>query len=350
MIFYIWKRLFLVIPTLLGIIALNFFIIQLAPGGPVEQMSARLTNTLHGESNAGSIRLQTYQGAKGLDNELIEQLKVMYGFDKPIGERFLIMLRNYIHFDFGVSFYREAEVLSIIKEKLPVSIALGVLSTLIIYCISIPLGIAKALYDGSAFDTFTSICITLLYSIPPFLFAILLIVLFSGGSFWDIFPLKDLVSKNFETLSIFEKIKDFLWHATLPLLCICVGGFASLTLLVKNSFLDEIHKGYVFLARSKGASNMRVLYGHIFRNAMLLLITLFPSTFIGMFFSSNLLIEIIFNLDGLGLLSYDSVITRDYPVVFGTLFIFTLIGLLANIISDFLYMVVDPRINFDKTH
>ena len=350
MLSYVCKRLFLVIPTLFGIIALNFFIIQLAPGGPVEQMSAKLTNTLRSESSIGSIHLQTYQGAKGLDRELIEQLKVMYGFDKPIGERFLIMLQNYIHFDFGTSFYREAEVLSIIKEKLPVSITLGVLSTLIIYCISIPLGIAKALYDGSSFDTFTSICVTLLYSIPPFLFAILLIVLFAGGSFWDIFPLKDLVSQNFDSLGTWDKIKDFLWHVTLPLLCICVGGFASLTLLVKNSFLDEIHKGYVLLARSKGASNMRVLYGHVFRNAMLLLITLFPSTFIGMFFSSNLLIEIIFNLDGLGLLGYDSVITRDYPVVFGTLFIFTLIGLFANILSDLLYMVIDPRINFDKTH
>lgn len=350
MLSYVCKRLFLVIPTLFGIIALNFFIIQLAPGGPVEQMSAKLTNTLRSESSIGSIHLQTYQGAKGLDRELIEQLKVMYGFDKPIGERFLIMLQNYIHFDFGTSFYREAEVLSIIKEKLPVSITLGVLSTLIIYCISIPLGIAKALYDGSSFDTFTSICVTLLYSIPPFLFAILLIVLFAGGSFWDIFPLKDLVSQNFDSLGTWDKIKDFLWHATLPLLCICVGGFASLTLLVKNSFLDEIHKGYVLLVRSKGASNMRVLYGHVFRNAMLLLITLFPSTFIGMFFSSNLLIEIIFNLDGLGLLGYDSVITRDYPVVFGTLFIFTLIGLFANILSDLLYMVIDPRINFDKTH
>lgn len=350
MAYYICRRLFLVIPTLLGIIALNFFIIQLAPGGPVEQMSAKLTNTLHGESNAGSIRLQTYQGAKGLDKELIEKLKVMYGFDKPIAERFLIMLNNYFHFNFGTSFYREASVLSIIKEKLPVSIALGVLSTLIIYCISIPLGIAKALYDGSTFDTFTSICITFLYSIPPFLFAILLIVLFAGGSFWDIFPLKDLVSQNFESLNAWEKVKDFLWHTTLPLLCICVGGFASLTLLVKNSFLDEINKGYVLLAKSKGAGDMRVLYGHVFRNAMLLLITLFPSTFVGMFFSSNLLIEIIFNLDGLGLLGYDSVITRDYPVVFGTLFIFTLIGLIANIISDFLYVVVDPRINFDKSH
>ncbi len=345
---YICKRLFLVIPTLLGIIALNFFIIQLAPGGPVEQMTAKLTNTVRSESNTGSIHLQTYQGARGLEQELIEQLKVMYGFDKPIGERFWIMLKNYAHFEFGSSFYREASVLAIIKEKLPVSIALGIFSTFIIYLISIPLGIIKALHNGTAFDTFTSVCIALLYSIPPFLFAILLIILFAGGNFWDIFPLKDLVSQNFAAMDTLEKIKDFLWHITLPLICICVGGFASLTLLVKNSFLDEIHKGYVLLAQSKGASNVRVLYGHIFRNAMLLLITLFPATFIGMFFSSNLLIEIIFNLDGLGLLGYDSVVTRDYPVVFGTLFIFTLIGLLTNILSDLLYMVVDPRIHFDR--
>lgn len=348
MLSYIFKRIFLVIPTLLGIITLNFFIIQLAPGGPVEQMSAKLTNTLQGESNAGSIRLSSYQGAKGLDSALITQLKEMYGFDKPILERFFIMLQNYMRFDFGESFYREARVLDIIKEKLPVSITLGIFSTLIIYLISIPLGIIKALYNNSPFDTFTSVCITLLYSIPPFLFAILLIVLFAGGSFWDIFPLKDLVSQNFHEMGLWDKIKDLLWHITLPLICICVGGFASLTLLVKNSFLDEINKGYVLLARSKGASNMRVLYLHIFRNAMLLLITLFPATFIGMFFSSNLLIEIIFNLDGLGLLGYDSVITRDYPVVFGTLFIFTLIGLFANIIGDLLYMVVDPRIDFDR--
>lgn len=349
MFLYCCKRLILLIPTLFGIITINFFIIQLAPGGPVEQMSARITNAVHGESNMGSINLHSYQGAKGLDEELIQQLKKMYGFDKPILERFWLMIKNYMRLDFGTSFYRETSVLDIIKEKLPVSISLGIFSTLIIYLVSIPLGIAKAVRNGSKFDSITSLFIAFLYSIPSFLFAILLIVLFAGGSFWDIFPLKGLTSDNFHELSIWGKIKDYIWHLILPVACICVSGFASLTLLVKNSFLDEMGKSYILLAKSKGASDMRILYGHIFRNAMLLVIALFPATFVSMFFSSNLLIEIIFSLDGLGLLGYDSVITRDYPVVFGTLFIFTFIGLIVGIISDILYMVVDPRINFDKT-
>ncbi len=348
MFYYFCKRFLLVIPTLIGIIAINFFIIQLAPGGPIEQMTSKLTNSTHGESNIGGINLQSYQGAKGLDDEFIEKLKKMYGFDKPITERFFIMIKNYICFDFGTSFYREVKVIDIIKEKLPVSISLGIFSTLIVYLVSIPLGIAKALYNGSKFDLSTSIIVALMYSIPSFLLAILLIVLFSGGSFWDLFPLKDLVSQDFNTLSLWGKVKDFLWHLTLPLICICIGGFASLTFLVKNSFLDELGKTYTLTAKSKGASNARVLYKHVFRNAMLLIISLFPATFIGMFFSSNLLIEIIFNLDGLGLLGYDSIVTRDYPIVFGTLFIFTLVGLIVGIISDILYMVIDPRINFDK--
>ncbi len=348
MLYYFCKRFLLVIPTIIGIIAVNFFIIQLAPGGPIEQLSAKLTNSIHTESNTGSIHLQYYQGAKGLDEEFINQLKKMYGFDKSITQRFLIMLKNYIFFDFGTSFYREEKVIDIIKEKLPVSISLGIFSTIIIYLISIPLGIIKALKNGSKLDLYTSIIITLIYSIPSFLLAIILIVLFAGGSFWDIFPLKDLVSQNFESLSIWGKIKDFLWHLTLPLFCICASGFASLTFLVKNSFLDELGKSYILTAKSKGANNARIIYGHVFRNAMLLIISLFPATFVGMFFSSNLLIEIIFNLDGLGLLGYDSIITRDYPVVFGSLFIFTLIGLVVGIISDILYMIIDPRINFDK--
>ena len=334
MFLYCCKRLILLIPTLFGIITINFFIIQLAPGGPVEQMSARITNAVHGESNMGSINLHSYQGAKGLDEELIQQLKI---------------LQHYMRLDFGTSFYRETSVLDIIKEKLPVSISLGIFSTLIIYLVSIPLGIAKAVRNGSKFDSITSLFIAFLYSIPSFLFAILLSVLFAGGSFWDIFPLKGLTSDNFHELSIWGKIKDYIWHLILPVACICVSGFASLTLLVKNSFLDEMGKSYILLAKSKGASDMRILYGHIFRNAMLLVIALFPATFVSMFFSSNLLIEIIFSLDGLGLLGYDSVITRDYPVVFGTLFIFTFIGLIVGIISDILYMVVDPRINFNKT-
>ncbi|RDU64985.1 microcin ABC transporter permease [Helicobacter didelphidarum] len=345
---YFCKRFLLMIPTLLGIITINFFIIQLAPGGPVEQMSAKIANSIHGESNVGSIHLGAYQGAKGLDSELLEQLKKMYGFDKPIGERFFLMLKHYIQFDFGESFYRQERVIDIIQEKLSVSISLGIFSTLIIYFVSIPLGIIKACWNGEKFDSFTSLLITFLYSIPSFLLAILLIILFTGGNFFDIFPLKGLVSDNFDSLTTFDRVKDYLWHLVLPITCICAGGFASLTLLVKNSFLDEMGKSYVLLARSKGASNIRILYGHIFRNAMLLIVSLFPITFVGMFFGANLLIEIIFSLDGLGLLGYNSIITRDYPIVFGTLFIFTLIGLIAGIISDMLYMVIDPRINFDK--
>lgn len=350
MLIYISKRLLLIIPTLFGIIALNFFIIQLAPGGPVEQISAKLTNSINGESNIGSVKLSSYQGSRGLDAEFLEQLNKDYGFDKPILDRFFLFLKNFIKFDFGVSFYRETRVIDIIMEKMPTSLSLGIFSTIIIYLISIPLGIAKACRDGSNFDAITSSILAIGYAIPSFLFAILLIVLFCGGSFWDILPLKGLVSENFHELSIMGKIMDYLWHLILPIICICIGGFASLTLLVKNSFLDEIGKTYVILAMAKGASNAVILYKHVFRNACLLLISLFPATFVGMFFSSNLLIEIIFSLDGLGLLGYDSIISRDYPVIFGTLFIFTLIGLLVNIISDVLYMIVDPRITFDKTY
>lgn len=345
---YLLKRLLLIIPTLFGILALNFFIIQLAPGGPVEQMSAKITNAASTESHTGSVRLSTYEGAKGLDSELIEKLKKMYGFDKSIGERFLLMLKNYAMLDFGSSFYREESVLNIIKEKLPVSISLGVFSTILIYLIAIPLGIKKALRDGSRFDSISSVMITFAYCIPSFLLGVLLIVLFCGGSFFSFFPLKGLVSDNFENLSTFGKVCDYLWHLALPLFCIVVTSFASLCFLVKNSFLDEMAKSYVLLVRAKGASNSRILYGHIFRNAMLLVISMFPLTFVSMFFSANLLIEIIFSLDGLGLLGYESILNRDYPIVFGTLFIFTLISLVVGILSDILYMLIDPRINFDS--
>lgn len=348
MLTYLLKRILLIIPTLFGILALNFFIIQLAPGGPVEQMSAKITNATHGESNIGSVKLSSYQGAKGLDSELIERLKKMYGFDKSIGERFLLMLKNYAKFDFGTSFYREESVLNIIKEKLPVSVSLGVFSTILIYLVAIPLGIKKAVREGSRFDSITSVVITFAYCIPSFLLGVLLIVLFCGGSFFSFFPLKGLVSDNFADLSLFGKITDYLWHLALPLFCIVVTSFASLCFLVKNSFLDEMAKSYVLLVRAKGASSHRILYGHIFRNAMLLVISMFPITFVSMFFSSNLLIEIIFSLDGLGLLGYESILNRDYPIVFGTLFIFTLIALIVGILSDMLYMVIDPRINFDS--
>ena len=348
MLLYSFKRLSLLIPTLIGIIAVNFFIIQLAPGGPIEQISAKLANSPKAESSIGSNHFSSYQGSRGLDSDLIEKLKIEYGFDKPMIERFWLMLKNFAQLEFGNSFYREAKVIDIIKEKMPTSLSLGIFSTLIVYLISLPLGIAKACKDGSNFDATTSSLLALAYAIPPFLLAILLIVLFCGGSFWGIFPLKGLTSENFQDLSPLGKITDYLWHLVLPLICICLGGFASLTLLVKNSFLDELGKSYVLLALAKGASKARLLYSHVLRNACLLLVSLFPATFVGMFFSSNLLIEIIFSLDGLGLLGYESILSRDYPVIFGTLFIFTLIGLVVGIISDVIYMVIDPRISFEK--
>ncbi|PAF43481.1 microcin C ABC transporter permease YejB [Helicobacter sp. 11S02629-2] len=346
MFIYILKRLGLVIPTLIGIIAINFFIIQVAPGGPIEQMTAKLTANAKTESTLNT--KEHYKGTEGVPPELIAKLKKMYGFDKPLGERFWLMLKNYATLNFGDSFYSDQSVISIIKEKLPVSITLGVFSTLIIYLVSIPLGILKSVRNGTNFDSISSFIVIILNSIPAFLFAVLLIVLFAGGSYFDVFPLKGLTSDNFESLSLFGKIVDYLWHIALPIICICIGGFATLTLLVKNSFLDELGKQYVVLARSKGASEKRILYFHVFRNAMLLVVSLFPTTLVGMFFSSNLMIEIIFSLDGLGLLGFDSIVKRDYPVVFGTLFIFTLVGLIMGIISDVLYTFIDPRINFDK--
>ncbi|MDO7252952.1 microcin C ABC transporter permease YejB [Helicobacter cappadocius] len=346
---YIFKRLLLIIPTLFGIITINFFIIQIAPGGPVEQMMAKIENIqTQGESSIGKIGNSPYRGADGMDDDLLQSLQKLYGFDQPLWKRYLMMLKNYLKFDFGESFYRQIKVIDLIKEKLPVSISLGVFSTILIYLISIPLGIFKARHNGSKIDILSSLIIVVANAIPAFLFAILLIVLFAGGSYWDIFPLRALVSDNFDTLSLFGKIKDYLWHITLPVVCLSIGGFATLTLLVKNSFLDEMNKLYVNTARAKGASEGRILYRHIFRNAMLLVISSFPAAFLGMFFSGSLLIEIIFSLDGLGLLGYDSVINRDYPVVFGTLYIFTILGLIINLISDVLYTFIDPRIDFEK--
>lgn len=346
---YILKRLLLIIPTLFGIITINFFIIQIAPGGPVEQMMAKIQHIgVSGESSVGSVGNKAYRGAEGMDNDLLESLKKLYGFDKPLWQRYVIMIKNYLKFDFGESFYRPISVVDLIKEKLPVSISLGVFSTILIYFISIPLGIFKARRNGSKIDIFTSLVVVIANAIPAFLFAILLIVLFAGGSYWDIFPLRGLTSDDFDTLSLFDKVKDYLWHITLPVLCLSIGGFATLTLLVKNSFLDEMNKLYVTTARAKGASEGRILYRHIFRNAMLLVISSFPMAFLGMFFSGSLLIEIIFSLDGLGLLGYDSIVNRDYPVVFGTLYIFTILGLIVSLISDILYTFIDPRIDFEK--
>ncbi len=358
MLAYILRRLLLIIPTLLGILLINFIIIQAAPGGPVEQMIAKLegfdaaTGGATGRISGGGAEVgsasSNYRGAQGLDPELVAEIERMYGFDKPAPERFWLMLKSYAQLDFGSSFFRDAAVIDLIIEKMPVSISLGLWSTLITYLISIPLGIAKATRHGSAFDVWTSSMIIIGYAIPAFLFAILLIVLFAGGSYWDWFPLRGLTSSNFDELTLGGKILDYFWHLAMPVTALVIGSFATLTLLTKNSFLDEIGKQYVVTARAKGLSNNRVLYGHVFRNAMLIIIAGFPSAFIGIFFTGSLLIEVIFSLDGLGLMSFEAAINRDYPVVFGTLFIFTLLGLVVKLIGDITYTLVDPRIDFES--
>ena len=364
MLTYIIKRLFLIIPTLFGILTVNFIIIQAAPGGPVEKAIAQIKGTeisvterftssggeqlSNNQSTQGFNSAESkYRGSQGIDPDLIKQLEKQYGFDKPPFQRFLEMLKNYIVFDFGESFYKDKSVISLILEKLPVSISLGLWSTLIAYIISIPLGIRKAVHDGSKFDTWTSVLIVLAYAIPGFLFAILLLVVFAGGSYFQIFPLRGLTSENFSELGLFSKILDYLWHISLPVLASSISAFATLTLLTKNSFLDEIQKNYVITARSKGASDARVLYGHVFRNAMLIIIAGFPAVFIGVFFTGSLIIETIFSLDGLGRMGFEAAIARDYPVIFGTLFIFGLMGLVVGIISDLMYVFIDPRIDFE---
>jgi microcin C transport system permease protein len=353
---YLIRRLLLVIPTLFGIIAINFFVVQFAPGGPVEQMIAELkghgagvTSRMTGAGGAETMPTGdgAYRGARGLDPHMVADIKKMFGFDKPAPERFALMLRGYLTFDFGRSFFRDKPVLQLIEEKMPVSISLGLWSTLLVYFISIPLGIAKAVRDGSRFDVASSAAVLIGYAVPGFLFAILLVVLFAGGSFVQWFPLRGLHSEGSESWSITARILDYLWHIVLPTIAIVVGGFASLTVLTKNCFLEEIRKQYVVTARAKGASEQRILYRHVFRNAMLLIIAGFPSAFIGILFSSALLVEIIFSLDGLGLLGFQAAIQRDYPVMFGTLYIFTLLGLLMQIVGDMLYTVVDPRIDFE---
>ncbi|PAU56956.1 microcin C ABC transporter permease YejB [Pseudomonas indica] len=354
MLAYLVRRLLLIVPTLFGILLINFLIIQAAPGGPVEQMIAKLegfegaTSRIAGGGAEVSVAGSNYRGAQGLDPDLVAEIERMYGFDKPAPERFWIMLTNYVHLDFGESFFRDAKVIDLIAEKMPVSISLGLWSTLIMYLVSIPLGIAKAVRHGSAFDVWTSSAIIIGYAIPAFLFAILLIVMFAGGSYFDWFPLRGLTSNNFDELSLGGKIIDYFWHLALPITALVIGNFATLTLLTKNSFLDEINKQYVVTARAKGLSKNRVLYGHVFRNAMLIIIAGFPSAFIGLFFTGSLLIEVIFSLDGLGLMSFEAAINRDYPVVFGTLFIFTLLGLVVKLIGDLTYTLVDPRIDFES--
>ncbi|KAA0875297.1 microcin C ABC transporter permease YejB [Nitrincola tapanii] len=352
---YIFRRLLLIIPTLFGILLLNFLIIQLAPGGPVEQTLAHLQGIGDAGDRTGAAARSDlaagsdssgYRGAQGLDPALIAEIERMYGFDKPAHERFLQMVGNYLRFDFGSSFYSNKTVMELIIEKMPVSISLGLWTTLLTYLISIPLGIRKAVKDGSAFDMWTSTAVIIGYAIPNFLFAILLIVLFAGGTYFDWFPLRGLTSPNFAEMSLLEKIGDYFWHITLPVLASVISSFATLTMLTKNAFLDEIHKQYVLTARAKGLTENRILYHHVFRNAMLLIIAGMPAALIGIFFTGSMLIEVIFSLDGLGLLGYEAVIRRDYPVIFGTLYIFTLVGLLLKLISDVTYTLVDPRIDF----
>ena len=348
---YILRRLLLLIPTLLGIIAINFAVVQFAPGGPVEQAiaEARAGGTLDATARIGGATSDsgTYRGTRGLDPRQIEELKRSFGFDKPAPERFLLMLRGYLTFDFGQSFFRDSSVLRLIGDKLPVSLSLGLWSTLLVYLISIPLGIRKAVRDGTAFDVASSAVVLVAYAIPGFLFAIMLVILFAGGSFVQWFPLRGLTTSGADTWSWPARIADYAWHMVLPITALVAGGFAGLTILTKNCFLEEIRKQYVLTARAKGAGEQRVLYGHVFRNAMLLIVAGFPAAFIGILFSSALLVEIVFSLDGLGLLGFESAIRRDYPVMFGTLYIFTLLGLLMQIVGDLLYTVVDPRIDFE---
>jgi microcin C transport system permease protein len=366
MLAYLVRRLLLILPTLFGIMVVNFIVVQAAPGGPVELMisrlrgqgveaTARIGGSGGGETGAGRSSAgvgqtgavtEKYRGARGIDPELIRQLERQYGFDRPAPERFVRMLRSYLFFDFGTSFYRDRRVIDLIVEKLPVSISLGLWTTLLVYLVSIPLGIAKAVRDGSPFDVWTSGVVVVGYAIPGFLFAILLIVLFAGGSFLQWFPLRGLVSDNWQTFTWASRVVDYFWHMTLPILALVVGGFAGLTMLTKNSFLEEINKQYVTTARSKGLTKRRVLYGHVFRNAMLLVVAGFPAAFVGILFTGALLIEVIFSLDGLGLLGFEAAINRDYPIMFGALYIYTFVGLFLNLVSDLTYVAVDPRIDF----
>ena len=349
---YLLRRLLLVVPTLFGIIAINFAVIQFAPGGPVEQMIAELRGKGDLSSRLGTATSEVgstggYRGARGLDPHIIADIRRMFGFDKPPLTRFVDMVGGYLRFDFGRSFFRDQSVLRLILQKMPVSISLGLWSTLLVYCVSIPLGIAKAVRNGTRFDLASSAVVLVGYAIPSFLFAILLVVLFAGGSFFHWFPLRGLFSEGASAWSLPARAADYAWHMVLPTVAMVAGGIASLTMLAKNCFLEEISKQYTVTARAKGASERRVLYGHVFRNAMLLVVAGFPQAFIGILFTSALLVEIVFSLDGLGLLGFQSAIQRDYPVMFGTLYIFTLLGLLMQIVGDMLYTVVDPRIDFE---
>ena len=361
MINYILRRLVLIIPTLWAIITINFFIVQAAPGGPIDKMIGNMRgikdsslSNITGENNSETATnteksdSSMTRGSRGLDKEVIEEIKRRYGFDKPLYVRYLDLLWKYARFDFGESLFRGRKVVELITERIPVSVSIGLWSTLIIYFISIPLGIKKAIRHGSRFDIWSSTVVILGNAIPGFLFAVLLVVIFAGGSFLHIFPLRGLVSVNFNDLTWYQKILDYFWHMALPITASVIGGFATLTMLTKNCFLDEINKQYVLTARSKGLKENKILYGHVFQNAMLLIIAGFPSAFISIFFTGSLLIEVIFSLEGLGLLGFESTMQRDYPVMFGTLYMFTLLGLILNIISDLTYTLIDPRIDFER--
>ena len=354
---YIFRRLMLMIPTLFAIMVLNFVIVQFAPGGPIDQViaqmqgintdaTARVSGTGSGDT-AQSSGDGTSRGARGVDPELIERLERQFGFDKPLHERFIQMLVSYATFDFGESFFKSGSVIELILDKMPVSISLGLWTTLLVYLISIPLGVRKAVRDGTPFDVWTSGVVIVGYAIPGFLFAVLLVVLFAGGSYFQWFPLRGLVSDNWSELSLWGKVVDYAWHMVLPVTAMVVGGFASLTMLTKNSFLEEINKQYVMTAKAKGLSERAVLYGHVFRNAMLIVIAGFPSAFVSILFTGALFIEIIFSLDGLGLLGFEAALSRDYPLMFATVYIFTLLGLLLNLLGDLMYVIIDPRIDFE---
>ena len=348
---YILKRMLLMIPTLFFIVLINFMIVQIAPGGPVEQAIQQIQNAQGlgtGTSASSSLsNLAQYQGARGLSPEMVDKIKAQYGFDRPAYERFWLMIKGYLTFDFGTSFFKDKPVTQLLYEKLPVTLSLGLWSTFLIYLIAIPLGIKKAKKNGLLFDQSTSLLLAVSYAIPSFVFAIVLIVFFAGGSYLQWFPLQGLVSENFAQLGLLEKVKDYLWHMCLPILSMVLGSFAALTYLTKYSFVEELQKPYVLTARSKGLSDHQVLYGHVFRNAILIVVAALPEALVGIFFVGNLFIEIIFNLDGIGLLGFEAITQRDYPVIFGTLFLFTLFGMILRLMGDLLYQVIDPRIDFE---
>ena len=348
---YILKRMLLMIPTLFFIVLINFMIVQIAPGGPVEQAIQQIQNAQGlgtGTSASSSLsNLAQYQGARGLSPEMVDKIKAQYGFDRPAYERFWLMIKGYLTFDFGTSFFKDKPVTQLLYEKLPVTLSLGLWSTFLIYLIAIPLGMKKAKKNGLLFDQSTSLLLAVSYAIPSFVFAIVLIVFFAGGSYLQWFPLQGLVSENFAQLGLLEKVKDYLWHMCLPILSMVLGSFAALTYLTKYSFVEELQKPYVLTARSKGLSDHQVLYGHVFRNAILIVVAALPEALVGIFFVGNLFIEIIFNLDGIGLLGFEAITQRDYPVIFGTLFLFTLFGMILRLMGDLLYQVIDPRIDFE---